>query len=97
VTAAGTHSAIDAIFRMEQAKLIAGLTRMLRDVGLAEELSQDALVAALETWPKAGVPERPGAWLMATAKRRAIDRLRRSKMLERKHAELGRRDRSRAR
>ncbi len=83
-------SGIDAIFRIEQAKLIAGLARMVRDVGLAEELAQDALVAALETWPKSGVPDKPGAWLMATAKRRAIDRLRRARMQERKHAEIGR-------
>ncbi len=89
MTAADTHRAIDAIFRIEQAKLIAGVTRMVRDVGLAEELAQDALVAALETWPKSGVPEKPGAWLMATAKRRAIDRLRRARMQERKHAEIG--------
>ena len=90
MTAAETHRAIEAIFRIEQAKLIAGLSRMVRDVGLAEELAQDALVAALETWPKSGVPEKPGAWLMATGKRRAIDRLRRAKMQERKHQEIGR-------
>jgi RNA polymerase sigma factor (sigma-70 family) len=90
VTAAETHQAIDAIFRIEQARLIAGLARMVRDVGLAEELAQDALVAALESWPKTGVPEKPGAWLMAIAKRRAIDRIRRAKMQERKHAEIGR-------
>jgi len=90
VTAAETHQAIDAIFRIEQARLIAGLARMVRDVGLAEELAQDALVAALETWPKTGVPEKPGAWLMAIAKRRAIDRIRRARMQERKHAEIGR-------
>ncbi len=90
MTAAETHKTIDAIFRIEQAKLIAGLARMVRDVGLAEELAQDALVAALETWPKSGLPEKPGAWLMATGKRRAIDRLRRAKMQERKHAEIGR-------
>ncbi len=74
---------------MESARLIAGLTRMLRDVGLAEELAQDALVTALEHWPSAGVPDNPGAWLMATAKRRAIDELRRGKRLTRKHEELG--------
>jgi len=90
VTATDTHRAVDAIFRIESAKLIAGLTRMVRDVGLAEDLAQDALVAALETWPKSGVPDNPAAWLMATAKHRAIDRLRRSKLLERKHEELGR-------
>ncbi len=90
MTAADTHHAIDAIFRIEQAKLIAGLARMVRDVGLAEELAQDALVAALESWPKSGVPEKPGAWLMATGKRRAIDRIRRARMQERKHEEIGR-------
>src|SRR4030066_183251 len=85
-----THHAIDAVWRIESAKIIAGLTRMLRDIGLAEELAQDALVAALETWPKSGIPDNPGAWLMATAKHRAIDRLRRRKLIERKHEELGR-------
>jgi RNA polymerase sigma-70 factor (ECF subfamily) len=75
---------------MESAKLIASLARMMRDVGLAEELAQDALVAALERWPETGVPENPGAWLMAAAKHRAIDRLRRDKLIERKHEELGR-------
>jgi RNA polymerase sigma factor (sigma-70 family) len=83
-----THRTIDAVWRIESARLIAGLARMLRDVGLAEELAQDALVVALEQWPQTGVPDNPGAWLMTTAKRRAIDRLRRSKLLERKHAEL---------
>src|SRR5262245_17800381 len=75
---------------MESARLIAGLARMVRDVGLAEELAQDALVTALERWPESGVPDNPGAWLMATAKHRAIDRLRRSKLLQRKHEELAR-------
>src|SRR6476620_7204130 len=89
MTATDTHRAIDAIFRIEQAKLIAGLTRMVRDVGIAEELAQEALVAALEQWPKSGIPERPGAWLMASAKHRAIDHFRRNKLLERKHKELG--------
>jgi len=89
VTASETHRAIHAVWRIESAKLIAGLTRSVRDVGLAEELAQDALVAALERWPTAGVPDNPGAWLMATAKHRAIDLLRRSKLLERKHEELG--------
>ncbi len=84
-----THRAIDAIFRIESARLIAGLARMVRDVGLAEELAQDALVAALERWPESGVPDNPGAWLMATAKHRAIDLLRRGKRLERKHEDLG--------
>jgi RNA polymerase sigma factor (sigma-70 family) len=83
-----THRTIDAVWRIESARLIAGLARMLRDVGLAEELAQDALVIALEQWPQTGVPDNPGAWLMTTAKHRAIDRLRRSKLLERKHAEL---------
>jgi RNA polymerase sigma factor (sigma-70 family) len=90
MTATDTHRAIDAVFRIEQAKLIAGLARMLRDVGLAEELAQDALVSALEQWPTSGIPDRPGAWLMAAAKHRAIDRLRRKKLIERKHEELGR-------
>lgn len=84
------NQTIETVFRIEQAKLIAGLTRMVRDVGLAEELAQDALVTALAEWPKTGVPDRPGAWLMAAAKRRAIDGLRREKMLARKHAEIGR-------
>lgn len=81
---------IQAVWRIESARLIAGLARMVRDVGLAEELAQDALVAALETWPKSGVPDNPGAWLMATAKRRAIDELRRHKRIEQKHGELQR-------
>ena len=76
-------------WRIESARLIAGLARMVRDVGLAEELAQDALVIALEKWPATGVPDNPGAWLMATAKHRAIDRLRRSKLQQRKHEELG--------
>src|SRR5258707_10740301 len=90
VTATDIHRAIDAVWRIESAKLIAGLARIVRDVGVAEELAQDALVAALEQWPKSGVPDNPGAWLMGTAKHRAIDLLRRSKRLERKHEELGR-------
>jgi RNA polymerase sigma-70 factor (ECF subfamily) len=89
VTASETHRAIDAVWRIESARLIAGLARLVRDVGLAEELAQDALVAALERWPESGVPDKPGAWLMATAKHRAIDLLRRSKRLEQKHEELG--------
>jgi RNA polymerase sigma factor (sigma-70 family) len=84
------HRAIDAVWRIERARLIAGLARIVRDVGLAEDLAQDALVIALEQWPQSGVPDNPGAWLMATAKHRAIDRLRRSKLLDRKHEELGR-------
>jgi RNA polymerase sigma factor (sigma-70 family) len=89
VTAPHTHHAVDAVFRIEQAKLIAGLTRMVRDVGLAEELAQEALLAALTQWPVSGIPDKPGAWLMATAKHRAIDVFRRNKLLERKHEELG--------
>ena len=84
------HQTIETVFRIEQARLIAGLVRMVRDVNLAEDLAQDALVAALSEWPKTGVPKNPGAWLMAAAKRRAIDGFRRSKMLARKHAEIGR-------
>jgi len=90
VTAPDTHQAIDAIWRIEQAKIIAGLARIVRDVGIAEELAQDALVAALKVWPAQGIPDRPGAWLMATAKNRALDTRRRAKLIERKHAELGR-------
>jgi len=90
VTATETHRAIDAVWRIESARLIAGLARIVRDVGLAEELAQDALVVALERWPESGVPDNPGAWLMTTARNRAIDRLRRRKRLERKHEELGR-------
>ena len=86
---AATHRAIDAVWRIEAAKLIAGLARLTRDVGVAEDLAQDALVAALEQWPRTGVPDNPGAWLMAIAKRRAIDGMRRGALLERKHAELG--------
>ena len=84
-----THRAIDAVWSIEAPRLIARLARLVRDVGLAEDLAQDALVAALERWPEAGVPDNPGAWLMATAKHRAIDLLRRNKMLQRKHAQLG--------
>src|SRR5258705_3254465 len=90
VTATDTHRAIDAVWRIESARLIAGLARIVRDVGLAEDLAQDALVAALEQWPKSGVPDNPGAWLMAAARHRAIDLLRRNKLLERKHEEIGR-------
>ena len=90
MTASDIHRTIDAVWRIESAKLIAGLARMVRDVGLAEELAQDALVVALEQWPESGVPDNPGAWLMTTAKHRAIDRLRRHKLLERKHEEIGR-------
>src|ERR1051326_5291621 len=90
MAASDTNRAINAVFRIEQAKLIAGLARIVRDVGLAEELAQDALVTALERWPQTGIPDNPGAWLMAAGKHRAIDRIRRAKMLERKHQELGR-------
>jgi RNA polymerase sigma factor (sigma-70 family) len=90
VTATDTHRAIDAVWRIESARLIAGLARIVRDVGLAEELAQDALVAALEQWPQSGVPHNPGAWLMGTAKHRAIDLLRRKARLERKQEEIGR-------
>ena len=90
MTATDAHHAIDAVWRIESPRLIAGLTRIVRDVGLAEDLAQDALVAALEQWPESGVPDNPGAWLMATAKHRAIDRLRRNERLERKQEELGR-------
>src|SRR5467141_5217495 len=89
MTATDTHRAIDAVWRIESARIIAGLTRIVRDVGVAEELAQDALVAALEQWPVSGIPAKPGAWLMGTAKHRAIDLLRRRKSLERKHEELG--------
>jgi RNA polymerase sigma factor (sigma-70 family) len=88
LTASATHGAIDAVWRIESAKIIAGLARIVRDVGLAEELAQDALLAALESWPQTGVPDNPGAWLMATAKNRALDYFRRGKLLERKHEEL---------
>ena len=90
MTASDAHRVIDAVWRIESARVIAGLTRIVRDVGLAEDLAQDALVAALERWPESGVPDNPGAWLMAAAKNRAIDRLRRRQLAERKHEELGR-------
>jgi RNA polymerase sigma factor (sigma-70 family) len=89
VTATDTHGAIDAVWRIESARIIAGVARIVRDVGLAEELAQDALVAALEQWPESGVPNNPGAWLMAIAKRRAIDLIRRKETYQRKLAELG--------
>jgi RNA polymerase sigma factor (sigma-70 family) len=85
-----THAAIDAVWRIESAKIVAGLARMTRDVGLAEELAQEALVAALEKWPGSGVPDNPGAWLMAAAKNRALDHFRHAKMAETKHEEIGR-------
>src|SRR5712692_4656001 len=89
MTSTLTHRAIDAVWRIESARIIAGLTRIVRDVGIAEELAQDALVTALERWPSSGIPDNPGAWLMATARRRAIDVLRRNKRFEQKHEELG--------
>jgi RNA polymerase sigma-70 factor, ECF subfamily len=90
VRAAETHRTIDAVWRIESPRLIGGLMRMVRDVGVAEDLAQDALVAALEQWPQSGIPDNPGAWLMATAKHRAIDRFRRNTRLERKLDEFGR-------
>ncbi|MEK6224908.1 MAG: RNA polymerase sigma factor [Chloroflexota bacterium] len=90
MTPADPHRAIDAVWRIEAPRLIAGLTRIVRDVALAEDLAQDALVAAVEQWPESGVPDNPGAWLMATARHRAIDRVRRNQRLERKQEQLGR-------
>src|SRR5215472_12777410 len=87
---AAAHRAVDSVWRMESARIIAGLARLVRDVGLAEELAQDALVAALEQWPAEGIPARPGAWLMLTAKHRAIDRIRRNERLAAKLSLLGR-------
>src|ERR671922_2420243 len=89
VTRSDSHRAIDAVWRIESPRLIAGLARIVRDVGVAEDLAHDALVAALEQWPASGMPRNPGAWLMAAAKHRAIDVFRRNKRLERKHEELG--------
>src|SRR5512139_4306186 len=89
VTRPDAYRAIDAVWRIESARLVAGLARLVRDVGLAEDLAQDALVAALERWPESGVPDNPGAWLMAVARHRAIDRLRRDQRLERKRERLG--------
>src|SRR5436190_7979429 len=90
MTASDTHRTIDAVWRIESARLIAGLARIVRDVGVAEDLAQDALVAALEQWPESGVPDKPGAWLMATAKHRAIDMIRRNTRLQTKQEQLGR-------
>src|SRR5205823_13646155 len=90
MTMSDTHRAIEAVWRIESARLIAGLTRIVRDVGVAEDLAHDALVAALEQWPESGIPENPGAWLMSTAKHRAIDLFRRNSMADRKHEDLGR-------
>jgi len=90
LTASDAHAAVEAVWRIESARLIAALARVVREVGLAEDLAQEALVAALEQWPESGVPDNPGAWLMATAKHRGIDRMRHATMAERKHEELGR-------
>src|SRR5262245_32048111 len=90
MTADETHRAIEATFRLERARLIGGLVRIVRDIDRAEELAQDALVIALSEWPRTGVPANPGAWLMTTAKRRAIDEIRRDRMRERKHEEIAR-------
>jgi RNA polymerase sigma-70 factor, ECF subfamily len=90
VTATETHRAIDAVWRIESPRRIAALVRMMRDVGLAEDFAQDALIAALQQWPEAGIPDNPGAWLMTTAKHRAIDHFRRNTRLQRKHEEFGR-------
>ena len=90
MTISETHRAIEAVWRIESARLIAGLTRLVRDVGLAEDLAQGALVAALEQWPQSGIPDNPGAWLMTTAKHHAVDQIRRNVRLERKTEELGR-------
>jgi len=89
VTVTDTHRTIEAVWRIESARLIAGIARIVRDVGVAEDLAQDALLAAFEQWPKSGVPDNPGAWLMATAKHRAVDQLRRNTRVERKHEQLG--------
>jgi RNA polymerase sigma factor (sigma-70 family) len=88
--ASETHRAVDAVWRIESARLIAGLARIVRDVGVAEELAREALVAALEQWPGSGIPRNPGAWLMGVAKHRAIDLLRRNRLLQRKHEEIAR-------
>jgi len=90
VAAADIGRAIDAVWRIESAKIIGGVARMVRDVGLAEELAQEALLSALEAWPATGIPDNPGAWLMATAKNRALDHFRHRKLTERKHEELAR-------
>ncbi|RYE03206.1 MAG: RNA polymerase subunit sigma-24, partial [Sphingomonadales bacterium] len=90
MTAGDAHRAIETTFRIERARLIAGLARLLRNIDLAEELAQDALVAALSEWPRTGIPASPGAWLMTVAKRRALDALRRDKMVTRKHDEIAR-------
>src|SRR5882757_3662213 len=88
MTASDTYSAVDAVWRIESARLIAGLARLVHDVGRAEGLAQDAFVAALEQWPESGIPDKPGAWLMAAARNRAIDELRRKTLAVRKHEQL---------
>src|SRR5262245_52638859 len=95
MTEADTHRAIDAVWRIESARLVAGLARMLHDVGQAEDFAQDALLAALKEWPQSGLPDNPGAWLMTAAKHRALDHLRRKIMIEAKHSELGREEEAR--
>lgn len=90
VTAVTAAQAVETVFRIESARIIAGVARIVRDIGIAEEIAQDALVAALEQWPESGVPEKPGAWLMATAKHRAVDLVRRKETYARKLAEVGR-------
>lgn len=90
MTASPAHRTIDAVWRIEASRLIAGLARMVRDIGFAEDLAQDALVAALEKWPEQGIPDNPGAWLMTVAKRRALDQLRRNQTIVRKYEEIGR-------
>ena len=90
MSAADTHRTIDAIWRIESSKIIAYLTRMVRDVGIAEDLAQDALIAALEHWPIDGIPDNPGGWLMTAAKRKALDLLRRNKVRDQKYEPLGR-------
>ncbi len=90
MAASETHRTIEAVWRIESARIIAGVARIVRDVGLAEELAQDALVAALEQWPESGVPEKPGAWLASVARNRAIDHIRRRPLLDRTHSEIGR-------
>src|SRR5688572_17603408 len=89
-TTSDTHRSIEAVWRIESPKVIASVTRLVRDVGLAEDLAHDALVAALEQWPREGIPRNPGAWLTAAAKRRAIDYFRRTKLIDRKHEQLAR-------
>ena len=90
MTVPDVHRTIDAIWRIESPKIIAGLARIVRDIGVAEDLAQDALVAALEQWPSAGIPSNPGAWLMGTAKHRAIDHWRRTRRVRDKHEAIGR-------